>query len=105
NPKSGIRNQESEIRNPKSLLPPWAFFAAFAFLVFFAALLLSAFFFQTDRTAGAIAGAGFQQRCVVLIGLHESFICGARYSAGHSVNMTNLTRCNDFLQYRLKIGQ
>jgi hypothetical protein len=85
NPKSGIRNQESEIRNPKSeirnpksFLPPRAFLAAFAVLVLFAALFLSALFFQADRAAGAIAAAGFQQRCVIVIGLHESFILGAR---------------------------
>jgi hypothetical protein len=77
-------------------LPPRAFLAAFAVFVLFAALFLSALLFQTDRATGAIAGTVLEQRCVVLIGLHESFIFGTRYSLLYWVNMTNLIRCNDF---------
>jgi hypothetical protein len=78
NPKSGIRNQESEIRNPKSFLPPRAFLAAFAILELFAALFLSALFVQTNETTGAIADAGFLLLRMIVVGLHESFILGAR---------------------------
>jgi hypothetical protein len=78
NQESEIRNPKSGVRNPKSFLPARAFLAAFAILVLFAALFLSALFFQTNGTTGAIADAGFLLLRMIVIGLHESFILGAR---------------------------
>ncbi|MBP8239267.1 MAG: hypothetical protein KAX50_04875 [Saprospiraceae bacterium] len=78
NRKSEIRNQPVPARNQKSLLPARAFLAAFAILELFAALFLSALFFQTNGTTDAIADAGFLLLRMIVIGLHESFILGAR---------------------------